>query len=186
VIERLRREDGFGLIELVFAILILNVVILALFATFNAGSLALRRASEQSTAETLGDKQLELYRALTYHAIGLHSSLVPGDSLHTSDAAASQTQYAVDATTGCTATAPECKPTQTLTSSSTPASPDGHTYRIDTYITELTGASAPSSGRTVKQVTVVVRRADNKVLARLTSNFDQSTGCVGAVTCTSA
>jgi type II secretory pathway pseudopilin PulG len=186
VIERLRREDGFGLLELVFAILVLNIVILALFATFNAGSLALRRASEKSTAETLGDKQLELYRSLTYHAIGLHSSLVPGDSMHTGDAAAAQTQFTNDALTGCTATAVECKPTQTLSSSSTPASPDGHTYRIDTYITQLTGGNAPVSGRTVKQVTVVVRRADNKVLARLTSNFDQATGCVGAVTCTSA
>jgi type II secretory pathway pseudopilin PulG len=183
VIERLRREDGFGLVELIFAIIVLNIVLLALFATFNAGSLALRRANEKSTAEVIGDRQLELYRAQLYPKIGLYSGSLPGDATHQADAANAQAQYADDATTGCTASAVECKPTQTLTSATTPASPDGKTYRVDTYVSQLSGADAPTGGRTIKQVTVVVRRADDRVLTRLTSNFDQATGCVAAVSC---
>lgn len=183
MIARLRSEEGFGLVELIFAIIVLNVVILALFATFNAGSLSLRRANEKSTAEVLGDRQLELYRAQLYPTIGLYSGSLPGDTTHQGDSAAAQTQYADDAATGCTATSTACMPTQTLNGSTTPASPDGRTYRLDTYITRLTGADAPAGGRTVKQVTVVVRRSDGRVLARLTSNFDQATGCVAAVSC---
>jgi len=183
VIRRLRAEEGFGLVELIFAILVLNIVLLALFATFNAGSLALRRANEKSTAEVIGDRQLELYRAQLYPKIGLHSGSLPGDATHQSDPANANAQYSDDATTGCTAAVAECMPTQTVNSSSTPPSPDGRTYRVDTYVTRLTGSAAPSGGRTVKRVTVVVRRSDGKVLSRLSSDFDQATGCVRAVSC---
>ena len=83
-------EAGFGLIELVIALAILNVVILALFATFNAGGLALQRSGRISTAETLAGKQMELYRASLFSTIGLENTLLAsanGDSTHTSDVA---------------------------------------------------------------------------------------------------
>ena len=64
MIERLRKDEaGMGLIELVFAMAILNIVVLAMFGAFNAGQLSIQRAARSSTAETLADKQLELYRA---------------------------------------------------------------------------------------------------------------------------
>ena len=68
--RRLRTEEGFGLVELMISLVVLNVGILAIVAGFNGGSLALLRASETSTASTLGDKQVELYRAITYAATG--------------------------------------------------------------------------------------------------------------------
>lgn len=175
--KRARAEDGIGLVELVLALAILNVVLLALFATFNAGSLALRRASRISTAETLADKQLELYRAHLYSGILLDNTLVnssatTSDATHTGDSAwvSAASQY----TTGtCSSTLPECQPIQTGVTG-----PDGRTYRIDTYVRALSGADAPASGRGVKRVTVVVRdSSDGKVLARLTSSFDLATGC---------
>src|SRR6266550_3173599 len=73
---RAREEGGFGLIELVIAMFMLNVGILALVAAFNSGAIALRRASHTSTAASLADSQMELYRALTYSQIGLDTTSV--------------------------------------------------------------------------------------------------------------
>lgn len=171
-----REEGGFGLVELVIAIAILNVVILALFATFNAGSLALQRAGRISTAETVGDKQMELFRAHLYANVGLESSLVTaaaGDATHTSDAAwvSAGSQLTV---ASCTTSADECKPVRTGVTGA-----DGRTYRVDTYVRQLT----LTSGRPVKRVTVVVRGADGKKLARLSSTFDLATGCLSGSSC---
>ena len=51
VVNRLRRdESGFGLLELVMAMVVLNFGILALVAAFNSGAVALKRANEIATA----------------------------------------------------------------------------------------------------------------------------------------
>jgi Tfp pilus assembly protein PilV len=173
--QRLRAQEGFGLVELMISLVVLNVGILAIVAGFNGGSLALLRASETSTAATLGDKQLELYRAITYSAISLDTTAV--DGTYTGDAAYPGTRV----TGPCTApgsAASACIPTQTVNSSSTPPSPDGRSYRIDTYITLHTPTAAGwSDGRELKRVTVVVRRSSPlKTLFRASSNVDQSTG----------
>ena len=177
-IRRGGEEAGFGLIELVIALAILNVVILALFATFNAGGLALQRSGRISTAETLADKQMELYRASLFSGIGLSASLITtaaSDATHTADAAwvSSASQLSV---ASCTTTVDECKPIQTGVTG-----PDNRAYRVDTYVLQLTsGTGGVAGGRDVKRVTVVVRGAsDNKVLARLSCTFDQATGCLG-------
>jgi type II secretory pathway pseudopilin PulG len=181
VIARLQREEaGFGLIELVIALAVLNVVILALFATFNAGSLSLQRANLIATAETLADKQMELYRAQVYKGIGLESGLVGAvsDTTHTGDPAwiSAASQYTDNAQTGCTAVAPECQPVQASVTGA-----DGRTYRIDSYVRALAAGSGPANGREVKAVTVVVRSSAGKALARLTTTFDKATGCTGKV-----
>jgi Tfp pilus assembly protein PilV len=173
LMRRLRAEDGFGLVELLVSLVVLNVGILAIVAGFNGGSLALLRASETSTAAALGDKQVELYRAITYAAISLNTTAV--DGTYTADAAYPGTRV----TGACTApVAAACVPTQTINASSTPPSPDGRSYRIDTYITTHTPTAAGwSDGRPLKRVTVVVRRSSPlKTLFRVSSNFDQSTG----------
>jgi type II secretory pathway pseudopilin PulG len=178
VIERLRRDEaGFGLIELVFAMAILNIVILALFGAFNAGGLAIQRAARVSTAETLADKQLELYRAQIYNSIGLSGSLITSaaaDATHTGDAAwvsaASQLAYA-----SCTTGVPECQPVQASVTG-----PDGRAYRVDTYVRQLSSSTGgPAIGRDVRRVTVAVRlNSSGRVLARLSTTFDKATGCV--------
>jgi Tfp pilus assembly protein PilV len=191
VITKLQRDEGgFGLVELILALVVLNIVILALFGIFNAGQLALARANRQLTAETIADQQMERFRAHVYASIGLDATLVAapattGDTRHVSDSEwVSQTaQYAAAA---CTATTVECQPIRTVDKSTTPASPDGRSYRVDTYVRVLLpgDAGAPASVRStgVKRVTVVVRKGEDltkRPLARLTTYFDQATGCNG-------
>ena len=77
-LQRLRTEDGFGLVELMISLVVLNVGILAVVAAFNCGSLALLRSSETSTASVLADRQMELYRAILYSAISLNTTAVDG------------------------------------------------------------------------------------------------------------
>jgi type II secretory pathway pseudopilin PulG len=169
VFKRLRSEEqGFGLVELVMAMVILNVGLLALVAAFNSGSIALKRASQVSTATVLADRQLELYRGLRFTGIGLESGLVTtanGDSLYAGAWPAGTAD-----TTSCTdATKPECKPMQTI------VGPDGRTYRVDSYV-----VSNPVAGgtRPVKTVRVIVRdgATPSATLVRAESTFDQTTG----------
>ena len=183
MIERLRTdESGFGLIELIFAMAILNIVVLAMFGAFNAGQLSIQRAARVSTAETMADKQLELYRAQVYSTIGLSNGLISAsasDATHTSESAwvSSGSQLASGS---CTPSATECQPVQTNVTG-----PDGRVYRIDTYVRTLTsGSGGPTSGRDVKRVTVVVRRqTSGQVLSRLSTTFDKATGCVSPNPC---
>lgn len=181
MIAKLRKDDGFGLIELVIAMAVMNVVVLSLFAAFNAGAFSLQRANRISTAETIADRQMELYRGHLYESIGLHSGLitaaeVTGDGTHTGDTAwAGGAQHA---SVYCTGSLPECQPVQTSV-----AGPDNRTYRIDSYVRLVGAGSGPAGGREVKEVTVVVRESGAaKVLARLSSTFDKATGCVSGDT----
>ena len=177
-VKDLRSEEGFGLIELLISMMMLNVGILAIVAAFNSGAIALRNASDVSAASVLGDKQMELYRALKYTAIALDTTAVGtanGDTTYQCDlankvnpagscgGANQQTQQ----TTTCATLTPQCSPRQTLNG------PDQRPYRVDTYIVSQT----PPTGRTVKLVTIVVRRgSDLRQLARVSSSFDQSSG----------
>ena len=166
--KRLRSEEGFGLLELMISITILNVGILALIAAFNSGALAMQRASQVSTAATVGERQMELYRGLKYSSITLDTAskaAASGNTLYNSDPAYNATQV----TTACTGNpiADSCNAMRTTTG------PDGVSYRVDTYIVTET----PPNGRALKRVTVVVRRVSTSAtLARLTSLFDESTG----------
>jgi len=172
VFARLRTEKGFGLIELLLSMVMLNIGILAVVAGFSSGALALKRASETSSASVLADKQMELYRALLYANIALDASAVAtaqGNAVYTSDTAYNSSQVTV---TCGTPSDPECSATRTVTG------PDNRSYRVDTYIVvDKINVSGLPVGRNVKRVTVVVRRSsDLRTLARVSSIFDQSTG----------
>lgn len=162
VLLRLRtNQSGFGLVELLISMVVLNVGLLALVASFNSGALALRRAEAVSTATALADARLEYFRSLLYEPIATDA---PGsDSLYTG---AAPTGTAV--TSGCTGTAAQCSPIEPVTG------PDGKSYRLDTYVTLQT----PSGGRELKLVRVIVRDGNDlsKELVRVESTFDQSTG----------
>ena len=163
--RRLRQEGGFGLLELLMAMTILNVGILAVVAAFNSGTVALRRSGAISTATVLADKQMELYRALTYGSIALDPSSIPSTAPYSSECNASQL------TTG----------------------PDHRKYRVDTYVVNenpATTYTAPTGSphattRTLRRVTVVVRDGTNtsSVLAREMSTFDCSTALPYASGC---
>ena len=47
---RLRREDGFTLVELVIAMVVLSIAILALIAAYTSGFMTLNRATRVSSA----------------------------------------------------------------------------------------------------------------------------------------
>jgi len=172
--KRLRADQGFGLIELLIAMVILNVGILAIVASFNAGIITLNRASRITTAAVLGDQQMELYRAITYDSIRLDSATIPAVSPYTTDAAYFSPQVTTPACTG-SPVPDECNASRTATGA------DGKPYRIDTYIVQTTPTSnppTPTGGRSVKVVTVVVRDGSDlsKVYVRQASTFDQATG----------
>lgn len=165
--KRLRADqDGFGLIELMIAMVILNVGLLAIIASFQAGIVTLSRASRVTTAAVLADQHMELFRAVTWDSIYLGSGTIPGTAPYTTDPAYSGSQI-----TGVCSGPPYpdvCNASRTATGA------DNKSYRIDTYMIQTT----PTGGRPVKQVTIVVRDAGNlsRVYVRQASTFDQSTG----------
>ena len=160
-------EAGFGLIELLIAMIILNVGLLAIVASFQAGIISLGRASRITTAAVLADQQMELYRAITYTSIRLDSASIPATVPYTTDPAYNVSQITTPACTG-TPLPDECNASRVVTGA------DNKSYRMDTYIVQ----TAPAGGRSVKQVTIVVRDANNlsRVYVRQASSFDQSTG----------
>jgi type II secretory pathway pseudopilin PulG len=170
VLARLRNEKGFGLLELLMAMTMLNIGILALVAAFNSGAIALRRASQTTTATALADAQMELYRAILYTTIGLDATSINAtDSTYRSDSVLGGS-IANDVTITCTGSPlpTQCVPSRTATGA------DHRTYRVDSYVTMTT----PTNGRAVKLVTIVVRDGNSpySTLAREQSTFDSSTG----------
>ena len=188
---RPRQEDGFGLIELLAAMAVLSIALLALLAGYGSAVSSLRATSLSSTASGLADGQMELYRALPYASIGLDAATTTaiGDSSSGSYDSLYATNplldgaFVTDPVTGvvsqlpsgtvndftiadCGAT-PQCLPVQTVTGN------DGNPYRIETFIVDEPTASI---GWYERVVTVVVRDANVSgmpVLAQLSSGFDR-------------
>jgi Tfp pilus assembly protein PilV len=170
---RLRSERGFGLIELLMAMVMLNIGILAIVAAFNSGMFALNRASKISTASALADSQMELYRAITYNSIALDSTALGSvDNTYKCDAtlgASCPNSTSPEVTTTCSPLTDQCNPSRAVVGA------DRKNYRVDTYIVYTT----PTNGRQLKVVTVVVRDGNAlsaRPFARVTSTFDPSTG----------
>jgi type II secretory pathway pseudopilin PulG len=153
VLGRLRRDEGgFGLVEILIALTILAIAILAIFAGFSSGMLALQRAGRASTGATLADKKMEEFRRLQYSAIAT------GSTADTPTGADGRTYWrSTDVSYTCVISG------STLDTSTTPP----------TCSTVAGVASRP-----VKLVTIIVRdgTATARVLMRETSTFDESTG----------
>jgi type II secretory pathway pseudopilin PulG len=174
-----RDESGFGLLELLMAMVLLNVGILAIVAAFSSGNAALARASRVSTAAALADKQIESYRGLIYDNIVFTTSewnAATADSSYTADTAYTsnmQSPVAPKALVGTLANCPASVPSTSCDPSYTVTGPDGRSYRVDTYLY----FDAPGGGAQLKSITVVVRPATNtgRAYARVSSTFDSST-----------
>jgi Tfp pilus assembly protein PilV len=163
------------MIELVAAMAVLAVGVLALFVMFESGMLQIRRAAAVSTAAALADSEMERFRAVEYATIGLdEADVAAADATYKGDTAwkanaSERVHVAKCGTSPCTTSVP----VKTATGA------DGDSYRVDTYVTWQTVQNqAGTPGRNVKLVTLVVRDpADtSKVLARISSAFDESTG----------
>jgi Tfp pilus assembly protein PilV len=155
--SRLRGQQGYALIEMLVAIVVINVGLLAILLALNSGMITLRRSAETSTASAVADQQIERFRALAFAAIYLDTtSLAATDSTYQTDGAYSASQVSQT----CSPLVAACSPSQTVTG------PDSRSYRVDTYIVWTT----PTGGTPVKQVTVVVRKPGSPtVLARVAS-----------------
>lgn len=66
LVAKLREERGIGLVELLIALLVLNIGIFATLAAFTSGALAIRRASHISTATAIADQEVEVLRNTAY------------------------------------------------------------------------------------------------------------------------
>jgi prepilin-type N-terminal cleavage/methylation domain-containing protein len=165
-----RDEAGFGLIELLIALTVLSIGILALFAMFESGIRSATRASTVTTAGALADREMENFRAIRYDSIGLpDDQVLAAPSPYATDPAyqanaANRVVLPACGTAPCTTKVP----VQTLTGA------DGRSYRVDTYI----AWQSVAAGRGVKLVTIVVRDGNDvtKVWGRTASAFDESTG----------
>ena len=163
-------DGGFGLVELLIAMTVLLVGVLAVFLMFESGIITIKRASIRTTASALADAQLESFRAIKYDSIGLVDAQVTSAAApYTTDpayqaSAASRVALSACGTAPCTTKVP----VQTLVGA------DGRSYRVDTFVTWQT----VTSGRDVKRVTIVVRDATttSTTYARVATFFDASTG----------
>ena len=68
-IARFRDERGVGLVELLIALLVLNIGLFATLGAFTSGALALQRASHVSTASAIADQEMEKLRDSSYATI---------------------------------------------------------------------------------------------------------------------
>jgi Tfp pilus assembly protein PilV len=133
-----RDESGFGMLELLMAMVMLNVGILAIVAAFSSGNAALSRANRISTAGALANKQMEVYRGLKYDNIVFTTAewtSAISDSTYIADTAYTQNMQnpvspkaLVATVTTCPANVPAnaCDPSYTTTGA------DHHSYRVDT------------------------------------------------------
>ena len=65
----LRAEEGMTLIELLIAMVVMSIGIAALVAGFSSGIVSIDRARTTSTAGTLADQQMELYRQASFTSL---------------------------------------------------------------------------------------------------------------------
>ncbi len=185
MLSRLRREDGFGLIELSIAMVMLNIGILAIVAAFNSGALSLARASRVANATVIADSYMERYRGYRNCQIYLLSTTIPATTPYTTDTSYSATQVTeaqtangqIPATCALTGgTAVSCGTTPTAAQLSVTAhntcytGPDKRTYIVDVFITPV----SVTSGGNQKKVTLVVRdpTKSGSWLVRQASTFD--------------
>ena len=168
------------MLELLMAMVMLNVGILAIVAAFSSGSTALSRANRISTAGTVANKQMEVYRGLKYDNIVFITSewnSAIADSTYTADTTYQQNMLNPVAPKAIVPTVTSCPanvPTTACDPSYTTAGADHRSYRVDTYLYFDT----PSYGNQLKTITVVIRNPDDlsRTFARVTSTFDPSTG----------
>jgi len=150
---RAQSEDGFLLVELIAAMLVLTIALLALIGAYSLGYLAIGKAAQTSSAGLIASNQLELYSSLPYSSVGLDASTLT--TVKSSDANYSTDESALpgsgtDVTiSGCGSSA-QCLPVQTVTGA------DHKTYKVETFI-RLVSTRSDGVTRSEKIVTEIVR-----------------------------
>jgi type II secretory pathway pseudopilin PulG len=177
MVERLRDESGLGLVELIIAMFMLTVALLALSAGYDSAAVSVHNADKKTVAAKLASSQLELYQSLKPSLIGLDQatltsiqaagSAVPGAADYVSDGG-NLSPRGTDHTIGSCGSTPQCLPIQDVTG------PENHPYRIETFIRDVVNTGATGTWNE-RYVTVTVRdrgAAGNPVLFSETTAFD--------------
>lgn len=158
------------MIEMIMAVVLITVALLALMASYDGAFVSMHKSARTNAAAQLADTQLELYSALwnlpgganANAQIGLSSSLLTtakaSDPYYTTDEN-SLSPTGTDVTNAsCSTTTAQCKPVQTVTGS------DGKTYRVETFIRDVTqtltcttATTSCTASNTQREVTVIVR-----------------------------
>jgi Tfp pilus assembly protein PilV len=137
-------EHGFGMIELLAAMTIMLIGILAVFAVFQAGATQIRRASKVTTAAAIADAEIERFRAIRFDSIGLpDANVLATDSTYKAD-----TAYSAD-TSPTTSLSAAVSSTSQLTLSVASASgfPSSSPYivQIDSELILVSGGAGTTS-----------------------------------------
>jgi hypothetical protein len=168
-------EDGEMLLELVVSLIFLTVAVGGLMSVFTSSMVSLRNAGVMGTAQTLVERQMEVYKKLPYSSLKLSSTTQPA----TSDVYFTSPPPTVSASftnvTGGTTAASACtNPTYAQGECAVQlfTGPDQRTYRVDSYVVSAT----PPGGRPGLKISVAVRPVTNGVVgdvkAQATSAFD--------------
>ncbi len=171
--SRAHNDEGFLLVELMAAMLVLTIALLALIGAYSLGYFAIGVSAKTSAAGLLANNQLELYSALPYSAVGLDATTLTSvkstDATYSTDEAALTGGATGDRTISACGSAAQCLPVQTLTGA------DHKTYKLETFIRDL--ANNPSmSARPERIVTVVVRNmsaSGSPIVLTMQTAFDQ-------------
>lgn len=154
--KRADNDDGFLLVELIMAMLVLTIALLALIGAYSLGYFAIGSSAKTSSAGLLANNQLELYSTLAYTSIGLDATTLTSvkstDPTYSTDEAALPSGATSDVTISSCGASAQCLPVQTLTG------PDHKTYKLETFI-RLLSTRSDGATRSEKVVTVVVRNA---------------------------
>lgn len=93
-LARARSQGGFGMIELLCAMTVMIVGILAVFTMLQSGLIQIQRASKKTTAAAIADSEMERFRAIKFDVIGMDdANVASADSTYTGDSA-----YSADTT----------------------------------------------------------------------------------------
>ena len=173
---QLRSEAGMGLVELVVAMFVLTVALLALAAGYESAAISVHKADQKTVAAKLAASQIELYQSLKVSSIGLDQTTLTNvqtlgsgsyDSVYVSDEAGLTPTGTDHTILGC-GTSAQCSPIQDVTG------PENHPYRIETFVRDVANAGAAGTWKE-RFVTVIVRdrgASGNPLLFSETSAFD--------------
>ncbi|HEU4450189.1 MAG TPA: prepilin-type N-terminal cleavage/methylation domain-containing protein [Gaiellaceae bacterium] len=126
-----RDERGFGMVELVAAMTIMMIGVLAVFALFQSGLVQLRRASTITTAGALADAEMERFRAVKYETLGLDAGEVAAlVAAEDPDVYAAHEAYANDGAVTTSVTGGLTQTGTTLTVASATGFPAAGEFRI--------------------------------------------------------
>jgi acyl carrier protein len=170
------------MIELLAAITVLVVGLLAVYAMFQTSLIQIRRASTVTTAAALADTEMEKYRAIKYESLGLDDSTVAAtDSTYTGDSA-----YRADSTPTTTLVAAISSTTQTsITVASATGFPTVNPYlvKVDDEIL-LVDAGAGTTTWTVKRAQAGTLAATHAAAAAVTQKQRTHLTACGTQPCT--